>query len=152
MRLHSDAFSDGATLPKRFTCDGADLSPPLDWSELPTDARSLVVLCDDPDAPMGTWHHWAAYDIPAERAGLAEGAGHPTEGSSFRQAMNDFHRPGYGGACPPRGGTRHHYEFKLIALSTDHLGLPDSASCRDVEREARKYALAEAKLVGIYGR
>jgi phosphatidylethanolamine-binding protein (PEBP) family uncharacterized protein len=74
------------------------------------------------------------------------------EKGSFKQAVNDFHRPGYGGACPPRGGSTHHYHFKLLALSTDHLTLPSGAGCREVEREARKYKIAEATLVGLYGR
>ena len=74
MQLRSSAFPDGTTIPRRFTCDGTDLSPPLDWSDAPEATRSFVLLCDDPDAPAGTWRHWAAYDIPADRAALVEGA------------------------------------------------------------------------------
>src|SRR5512139_1384802 len=99
MQLRSSAFPDGTTIPRRFTCDGTDLSPPLDWSDAPETTRSFVLLCDDPDAPAGTWRHWAAYDIPADRAALVEGAAQ--QGKGFRQAINDFQQPGYGGPCPP---------------------------------------------------
>jgi hypothetical protein len=150
MRLNSNAFADGSAISRRYSCDGVDLSPPLDWSGVPPGTRSLVLLCDDPDAPAGTWHHWAAYDIPADRTALAEGAAKQAQG--FKQAINDFRRPGYGGPCPPRGHGPHHYHFRLLALSIDHLGVRQDPSCRDVEREARKRILAEATLVGIYER
>jgi Raf kinase inhibitor-like YbhB/YbcL family protein len=150
MRLNSSAFADGSAIPRRYGCDGEDLSPPLDWSGVPDGARSLVLLCDDPDAPAGTWHHWAAYDIPADRAALAEGAAKQALG--FKQAINDFRRPGYGGPCPPSGHGPHHYHFRLLALPIDHLAVRRDPSCRDIEREARKHILAEATLVGIYER
>jgi phosphatidylethanolamine-binding protein (PEBP) family uncharacterized protein len=92
MRLGSSALVDGATIPRRFTCDGEDLSPPLEWTGAPAEARSFVLLCDDPDAPAGTWHHWAAYDIPGEHVGLAEGASRHADKEGFKQAINDFHR------------------------------------------------------------
>ena len=95
MRLTSSAFADGATIPRRFTCDGQNLSPPLAWTDVPDGARSLVLLCDDPDAPAGTWHHWAVYDIPRDRAGLPEGISQRDDG--FKQASNDFRGVGYGG-------------------------------------------------------
>ncbi|MEX0751791.1 MAG: YbhB/YbcL family Raf kinase inhibitor-like protein [Xanthobacteraceae bacterium] len=151
MRLSSNVFADRAAIPRRFTCDGEDLSPPLDWSDAPAETRSFVLLCDDPDAPAGTWHHWAAYDIPADQAALAAGAAQHAE-KLFKQAINDFQRPGYGGPCPPHRHGPHHYHFRLLALSTDHLALRKSSSCRDVEREARKHVLAEALLVGVYER
>jgi Raf kinase inhibitor-like YbhB/YbcL family protein len=123
MRLGSSALVDGATIPRRFTCDGEDLSPPLEWTGAPAEARSFVLLCDDPDAPAGTWHHWAAYDIPGKHVGLAEGASRHADKEGFKQAINDFHRSGYGGPCPPRGHGPHHYHFQLLALSIDHLPL-----------------------------
>jgi len=126
------------------------VSPPLDWSDAPAEARSLVILCDDPDAPAGTWRHWAAYNIPVDRAGLPEGAARHAVG--FSQALNDFGRPGYGGPCPPRGHGPHRYHFRLLALSTDHLRVGRDPPCRDVEREARKHLLAEAVLIGVYER
>lgn len=149
MQLKSSAFGAGSTIPQRFTCDGEDLSPPLEWSGAPSAARSFALLCEDPDAPRGTWHHWAAYDIPADRASIAAGeAGR----QGLRQAVNDFGKVGYGGPCPPHGHGPHHYHFHLLALSVDHLTLQGSPGCRDVEREARRHVIAEAYLVGIYER
>src|SRR5207249_6691898 len=114
--------------------------------------RSFVLLCDDPDAPAGTWHHWAVYDMPPERAALPEGAGQFGRGERLKQAINDFGRPGYGGPCPPRGHGPHHYHFRLLALSTPSLPLRKDPSCRDVKREARKHLIQEANLVGLYER
>ncbi len=152
MRLSSTAFTHGSAIPRRFTCDGEDLSPPLDWSDAPAGTRSFVLLCDDPDAPAGTWHHWAAYDITAGQTALAPGAAQHAEKQGFKQATNDFQRVGYGGPCPPHRHGPHHYHFRLLALSVDHPPLRKSPSCRDVEREARKHVLAEALLVGVYKR
>jgi Raf kinase inhibitor-like YbhB/YbcL family protein len=151
MRLRSSAFADGAAIPRRFSCDGDDVSPPLEWSEVPDATRGFALLCDDPDAPGGTWHHWAVYDLPAERRSLAEGAGR-RDAKDLAQAVNDFGRMGYGGPCPPRGHGPHHYQFRLLALSSDPLAIGKNPPCREVEREARKYLLAESVLVGIYRR
>ena len=149
MKLVSSAFPDGAAIPQRFTCDGENLSPALNWSGAPDGTRSFVLLCDDPDAPAGTWHHWVAYDIPPTMTELVEGIAQKTK---LKQAVNDFRKTGYGGPCPPHGHERHHYHFGLLALSTDHLLARPNASCRDVEREARRFTLAEATLVGWYER
>jgi Raf kinase inhibitor-like YbhB/YbcL family protein len=152
MLLRSSAFPHGSTIPRRFTCDGEDLSPPLEWSGVPPGTRSFVLLCDDPDAPAGTWHHWAAYDIPAAQTAFAAGVAKHADKQDFRQAINDFQRVGYGGPCPPRRHGPHHYHFRLLALSIDRLVVHKDPSCRDVEREARKHALAEAILIGVYER
>lgn len=152
MQLSSSAFSSGAAIPRRFTCDGEDLSPALDWMATPATTRSFVLLCDDPDAPAGKWHHWAAYDIASDQTGLAEGAGHDRGAARFKQAINDFRRTGYGGPCPPRGHGPHRYHFRLLALSVDHLALHAKPSCSEVEREARKHVVAEATLIGVYQR
>jgi Raf kinase inhibitor-like YbhB/YbcL family protein len=153
MQLRSSDFHDGAAIPRRFTCDGDDLSPSLEWSGAPPQTRSFVLLCDDPDAPAGTWHHWAAYDIPPDSTGLAAGAAADRGGKGFKQAINDFRKPGYGGPCPPHRHGIHHYHFRLLALSVERLPLhTTSPSCREVEREARQHALAEAILVGLYQR
>lgn len=101
MQLSSNAFSGGSAIPHRFTCDGEDLSPPLDWQAAPEMTASFVLLCDDPDAPSGTWHHWAVYDIDAAQTALAEGASHRSGAVQFKQAINDFHRVGYGGPARP---------------------------------------------------
>jgi len=149
MKLVSSAFADGAAIPRRFTCDGENLSPPLQWSGVPAGTRSFVLLCDDPDAPAGTWHHWAVYDIPPVLTEFAHGAAQNTK---MKQAVNDFRKAGYGGPCPPQGHGPHHYHFRLLALSTDQLRAKSNASCPDIEREARKHAIAEAILVGWYER
>jgi len=152
VQLSSSAFSGGSAIPRRFTCDGENLSPPLDWEAAPPKTRSFVLLCDDPDAPAGTWHHWAVYDIPAGQTGLAEDASRGGGATRLKQGINDFHRTGYGGPCPPHGHGRHRYHFRLLALRVDHLSLGAKPSCREVVREARASVIAEATLVGIYQR
>jgi Raf kinase inhibitor-like YbhB/YbcL family protein len=152
MHLSSPAFSDAQRIPRRFTCDGEDVSVPLRWSDAPADTRSLVLLCDDPDAPAGVWHHWAVYDIPPDWTELAEGIGRPGAKAGLKQATNDFGRSGYGGPCPPQRHGPHHYRFHLLALAIDRLPVRASPSCQEVERQARKHAIAEATLVGLYER
>jgi Raf kinase inhibitor-like YbhB/YbcL family protein len=152
MRLRSSAFADGAAIPRRFSCEGEDVSPPLEWSDVPAGAKSFTVICEDPDAPGGTFHHWAAFDISGTQSDLPLDAGHQAQRLGFKQATNDFERTGYSGPCPP-GGAPHHYHFRLLALSVEQLsGLPANPSCREVDREARKHLLAEAILVGVYRR
>lgn len=153
MRLQSKGFADGGTIPLRFTCDGDDISPPLHWSDAPLLTKSFVLLCDDPDAPGGVWRHWAVYDIPAERTSLDENEGRSGGRQNFKQAINDFDRPEYGGPCPPHRHGIHHYHFKLLALAIGELPLArKDPSCEEVEREARKHMLAEATLIGVYQR
>ena len=152
MELRSSGFRNGATIPRRFTCDGEDVSPPLQWANAPAGTRSFVLLCDDPDAPAGVWHHWAAFDIPADQTELAEDAARHPAGKGFAQAINDFRKAGYGGPCPPHQHGIHRYHFRLLALSMDRLPVGAKASCREVEREARKHVIAEATLIGLYQR
>jgi hypothetical protein len=152
MRLSSTAFDDGGEVPRRYTCDGEDISPPLNWSGAPSDTQSFVLLCADPDAPAGTWRHWAVYNISRAETALSEGAGLASARHGFRQAINDFGYPAYGGPCPPRGHGLHHYRFHLLAVSVPELALGPNATFADVEKEARKYALAESTLVGVYRR
>ena len=111
MHISSAAFSDGSPIPRRYTCDGEDLSPPVEWSNPPEETRSFVLLCNDPDAPFGTWHHWAAYDLPPNLRSLPEDATRHAERHGFKQAINDFNRAGYGGPCPPHHHAPHHYSF-----------------------------------------
>lgn len=151
-RLSSTAFADGAAIPRRFTCEGEDVSPPLAWSGAPAGAESFALVCSDADAPAGTWYHWAVFDIPAAAVSLAES--HPKDATvgGIRQGLNDFKRTGYGGPCPPRGHGIHHYRFVLTALGVASLGLKPGAGAREVEREAKRRALGEAVLVGTYAR
>lgn len=151
MRLRSSAFADGSSIPRRFSCEGEDISPPLEWSDVPAGTKSIALLCEDPDAPGGTWHHWAAYDILHTLTSLPVDAGRNAQKLGFKQAINDFQKSGYGGPCPPPG-TPHHYHFRLLALSIETLALPEAATCLDVESAARKHVLAEATLVGIFRR
>lgn len=152
MRLSSMAFSKRSAIPQRFSCDVDDMSPPLEWSDAPAGTRSFVLLAGDPDAPSGSFHHWGACDIVADTAALAPSVSGEAEEAGFKQAINDFQRPGYGGPCPPRGHPPHHHHFRLLALSADRLSFRRNPACLDVEREARKHALAGAVLVGLQQR
>lgn len=150
--LSSPAFAPGGAIPAQYTCDGADLSPPLAWSGAPPATGSLVLVLVDPDAPSGTFRHWAVYDIPAGAGGLAAGYGPRRPAPGLREARNDFGRIGYGGPCPPRGGGVHHYHFRLLAISRPRLDLGPAATVLDVERAAAPYTIARTELVGTYRR
>lgn len=131
------------------TCEGADLSPSIEWSGEPSAARSLALLVDDPDAPGGTWTHWLLYDLPPAVHSLAQGI---KPGKLGLSGTNDFGRPGYGGPCPPRGGGPHRYFFKLCALDVASLGLGAGARRKDVDCALRDHILAEAQYIGRYER
>lgn len=150
MELTSTAFGPMAEIPRRHTCEGEDIAPPLRWSGVPPAAKSLALIVDDPDAPdpaapKRTWVHWVLYDIPPDAAGLPEG-GQPLP-SGTREGLNDWNRSGYGGPCPPIG--RHRYFFKLYALDTKLTALqrPTKAA---VEHAVKGHVLAHAELVGTY--
>jgi Raf kinase inhibitor-like YbhB/YbcL family protein len=152
MKLQSSAFDDGDRLPKRHSCDGEDMSPPLSWSGAPEDTRSFAIFCDDPDAPSGSFHHWAMYDIPKTTRELPEGFASKVERSLILQGTNDFGKSGYGGACPPKGHGDHHYHFKVMALDCGHLDTHGRSKAADIETMAREHCIAEAELVGVYSR
>lgn len=145
--LQSKAFGDGDTLPVKYTCDGEDQAPPLAWSDPPHGTKSFALVVDDPDAPSGTFRHWGAWNIPADSKGIEEG-----QASQFPQAVNDFGKQGYGGACPPEGHGPHRYRFKLFALDTDRLELPSGAKVIDVEKAAAEHMLGRAEMTGTYER
>lgn len=151
IHLTSPAFAEGAPIPAKHTCDGKDLSPPLKWSNVPQGTKSLALICDDPDAPVGTWAHWVLYNIPPSATELPEGVP-PKEVvlNSARQGINDFKRIGYGGPCPPPGGP-HRYFFKLYALNAE-LSLRPGATKRDLLRAMEGHILAEGQLMGTYRR
>jgi Raf kinase inhibitor-like YbhB/YbcL family protein len=146
LELASDAFRDGQAIPRQYSCDGADQSPPLSWGEPPAGTKSFALIVDDPDAPGGTFRHWGAYDIPAEARSLSAGQ------AAGAQVVNDFGKTGYGGPCPPKGHGVHHYHFKLFALGVDKLGLGAGAKVEDVEKAARQHAIGQAELIGTYER
>jgi Raf kinase inhibitor-like YbhB/YbcL family protein len=152
MTLKSPAFGAGKPIPKRLSCEGDDLSPPLSWSSAPGGVKSYALVCEDPDAPAGTWHHWGIYNIPGDHDSLPEGFPPDSEVGGIRQAVTDFGRPGYGGPCPPRGHGTHHYYFRLYALDVAKLDLPLDADCEQVKAAAKRHAIEEAELMGTYSR
>ena len=145
IQITSSAFKDGETIPAKYTCDGANVSPPLAWSGVPGGTQSLAVIADDPDAPVGTWVHWVLYDLPAGQTSLVEGV----QGVALEGA-NDFRKTGYGGPCPPRGKP-HRYFFKLYALDA-LANLKPTASKADLEKAMQGHILAQGQLMGRYGR
>ena len=150
MKLTSPAFSEGGSIPARYTCDGEDVSPPLEWDGAPAEAKGLALVCGDPDAPAGDWVHWTVYDLPPSRTGLPEGVPPRDEiEGGGRQGRNDFRKIGYGGPCPP-GGT-HRYVFTLYALDR-MLGLRGGATKAEVRAALRGHVVAEGKLTGKYSR
>lgn len=151
LKLTSAAFQPGGTIPKKFTCDGPDVSPALAWSGAPAGTKSFALIMDDPDAPVGTWVHWVLYDLPAGMHELAENVAKQEElPDGARQGRNDFRRIGYGGPCPPPGPA-HRYFFKLYALDAK-LGLKPGATKADVEKAMKGHVLAQGELMGRYGR
>jgi Raf kinase inhibitor-like YbhB/YbcL family protein len=145
IQITSSAFKEGETIPAKYTCDGANVSPPLVWSGVPDGAKSLAVIADDPDAPVGTWVHWVLYDLPTGQNSLVEGV----QGAGL-QGINDFRKTGYGGPCPPRGKP-HRYIFKLYALDS-LANLKPGASKADLEKAMQGHILAQGQLMGRYGR
>lgn len=145
IELVSTAFAPNGVIPKRYTCDGENLSPPLAWSHLPPQTKSIALIMDDPDAPIGTFVHWVIFNIPPEVTGFAEGEkGIGVEGS------NDFRKVGYGGPCPPRG-SNHRYFFKVYALDIK-LNLDTGATKKDLEKAMQGHILDQGELIGRYGR
>lgn len=149
--LMSPAFEEGGTIAKKYTCDGPDLSPPLKWTDPPAGTQSLVLIVDDPDAPVGTWVHWVLYNVPPETREFPEGQSTDESlKSGGKQGINDFRKVGYGGPCPPKGPA-HRYIFKLYALDT-MLQLGPKPGKGDVEKGMKGHVLAETRLMGKYGR
>jgi Raf kinase inhibitor-like YbhB/YbcL family protein len=145
--VRAEGFSKGASIARRFSCDGEDLSPILRWSGEPSETRSFALILDDPDAPGGVWNHWLLWDIPSDVHSLPEG-----EDSLGKAGTNDFGRRGYGGPCPPRGGGPHRYFFRLFALNVPTLGLPQGAKRSALEEVLPKHVIAEATYMGRYER
>jgi Raf kinase inhibitor-like YbhB/YbcL family protein len=150
LELKSSAFEEGGIIPKKYTCDGEDISPPLIWTSLPDGTKTLALICDDPDAPGGTWVHWVIFNIPADTGDLGENVPPQKElTNGARQGTNDFRKIGYGGPCPP-GGT-HRYYFKIYSLDTD-LDLEAGASKTQLLQAMKGHVLGEEQLMGKYKR
>jgi Raf kinase inhibitor-like YbhB/YbcL family protein len=147
--LTSAGFAEGAAIPARYTCDGQNSAPPLRWDG-PPDARSFVLIVDDPDAPGGTFTHWVLYDIPGAQRELPEGLSNV--GALGTPGMNDFSRVGYSGPCPPARSGAHRYVFTLAALDIATLNLPPEAARKQVEAAMRGHILGQARLIGRYER
>jgi Raf kinase inhibitor-like YbhB/YbcL family protein len=151
MQLTSTAFTEGAAIPAKHTCDARDVSPPLKWTGVPAGAKSLALIVDDPDAPAGTWVHWVLYDLPASKSELTEDVPKSQYvAGGAKQGLNDFRHLGYGGPCPPHGKP-HRYFFKLYALDAV-LDLKPGLTKKDLESAMEKHILAQAQLMGTYQR
>jgi Raf kinase inhibitor-like YbhB/YbcL family protein len=155
LTLTSPAFSNEETIPRQYTCDGADQSPPLRWTGAPPETQSFALIVHDPDAPRGDFTHWVLFDIPADMAEIPEGAapdGVGTGAERRRGGTNDFGKEGYGGPCPPPGHGRHRYFFTLYSLDRGNLGLGRGARRAEVEAAMQGHVLAQAQLMGTYER
>lgn len=151
MTLTSAAFVPNDRIPSQYTCDAEDASPPLSWSGAPSGVKSFALICDDPDAPVGTWVHWVLWNIPGDTNLLQEKLPKKDKlPNGARQGITDFKRPGYGGPCPPPGKP-HRYFFKLYALDT-MLDLPAKSTKAKLEEAMKGHILSEAQLLGIYSR
>jgi Raf kinase inhibitor-like YbhB/YbcL family protein len=144
MKIMSSAFQEGANIPSKFTCDGGDVSPPLQIGGVPSAARSLVLIVDDPDAPGGLFTHWIVWNIPTQTTTIAEGSA-----PKGVQGTNDFGKTGYGGPCPPSG--THRYFFKIFALDRE-LDLPAGAKRAKLDAQMRGHVIAHAEWMGRYAR
>jgi len=147
-KLITNAFADGGWIPELNSCDGADISPSLEWSGEPPETLSFALIVEDPDAPAGTWHHWILYDIAGKIHNLAQAY---KPGSLGLSGTNDFGKPGYGGPCPPKGAP-HRYFFKLHALAVHTLGLPGGVKAAELQQAIKGHVLAETQYMGKYQR
>ena len=150
MQLTSTVFAQGQSIPRKYTCDGQDISPPLTWRAAPANTQSFALVMDDPDAPVGVWDHWLIFNIPAAANGLAENVlPEPRLPDGSVQGTNSWGRVGYGGPCPPRG--QHRYFFRLYALDTT-LNLGPETRKKQLLEAMQGHILAQAELMGVYAR
>jgi len=150
MKLTSTAFKEGEAIPRAYTCDGANVSPSLEWGGVPKNAKTLAIICDDPDARASTWVHWVLYELPANNIGLVENVPltENLKAGGF-QGQNDFGKIGYDGPCPPSG--THRYFFKLYALDAA-LDLKPGATKAELEKAMEGHIVGQAQLMGTYRR
>jgi Raf kinase inhibitor-like YbhB/YbcL family protein len=150
IKITSSAFGNGGLIPSRYTCDGKNVSPPLRWEDVPEGTRTIALICDDPDAPVGTFVHWVLFNLPAVTKELAEDVpADKTLQNGARQGITDFGRIGYGGPCPPSG--THRYFFKIYALDTE-LALKAGAGKHELLKAMEGHILAQGQLTGKYKR
>jgi len=150
MVIYSSAFKENEMIPPKYTCDGENISPPLSWSGASQNTKSFALVVDDPDAPMGIWVHWVVYNIPASVTSFDENIP-PIENleNGALQGMNDFHKKGYGGPCPPSG--IHRYFFKIYALDKI-ISLSSGATKTQLEKAMDGHIIAKGELIGKYSR
>jgi Raf kinase inhibitor-like YbhB/YbcL family protein len=151
IQVSSSAFREGEMIPRRYTCDGAGISPPLSWTGVPAEAQSLALVCSDPDAPRGTFTHWVVYNLPPDLTGLPEGVSpEPRMENGGEQGVNTTGATGY--VCPgPPSGQTHRYIFTVYALDT-HLSLTGEPTRAALEQAMRGHILAQGQLMGRYAR
>jgi Raf kinase inhibitor-like YbhB/YbcL family protein len=145
IQITSSAYNDGGNIPRLYTCDDQNVSPPLAWTGVPTNTVSLALIMDDPDAPSGTWVHWVLFNLPPNLTSVEQG-----KSGGGKDGVNDFGKLGYGGPCPPRG-SNHRYLIKLYALDSI-LDLKAGATKAQVESAMKGHILAQGQLMGRYGR
>jgi hypothetical protein len=150
LKLTSTAFKEGESIPRQYTCDGVNISPPLEWNGGPKTAKTIAIIADDPDAPAGTWVHWVLYNLPADNIGVVENvpATENLKAGGF-QGTNDFGKIGYGGPCPPSG--THRYFFKIYVLDSE-LALKAGATKDELLKAMEGHVLAQSQLMGTYKR
>jgi Raf kinase inhibitor-like YbhB/YbcL family protein len=144
MQVSSSAFENNGKIPSEYTCDGQDILPPLNIIQIPKEAKTLAIIMDDPDAPMGTFTHWTVWNIPPSKTEFSK-----NEKVSFPQGITSFGKKGYGGPCPPSG--THRYFFKIYALDT-RLDLVDGSSLKELQQAISGHVISESTLVGKYSR
>jgi Raf kinase inhibitor-like YbhB/YbcL family protein len=150
IQIISSAFEDGGLILSKYTCDGANVSPPLQWGSVPNETKSIVLICDDPDAPVGTFVHWVLFNLPAQTRQLEENIpSEKTLSNGAKHGINDFGRIGYGGPCPPSG--THRYFFKIYALNME-VDLPAGISKQKLLNAIQGHILAQGQLIGKYKR
>lgn len=150
--LSSPAFSAGTPMPRRYAREGDNLSPPLEWADPPRGTQSFALIVEDPDAPRGTFRHWAVFDIPADRTALPEAVEGDGSRLDLGHGRNDYGHDHYDGPEPPRGHGIHHYHFRLAALDIPALTVAPGASVEEVMAAARPHVIGETELVGTYAR
>jgi Raf kinase inhibitor-like YbhB/YbcL family protein len=150
MEIKSSAFKEGALISGKYTCDNIDISPPLEWSQVPDGTKTFALICDDPDAPMGTWVHWVLFNLPGNILELPENVQKlEVLKNGARQGKNDFGKIGYGGPCPPSG--THRYYFKIYALD-EELDFKPGITKKELLKAMEGHILAEGQLMGKYKR
>ncbi|MEN2998947.1 MAG: YbhB/YbcL family Raf kinase inhibitor-like protein [Brevinematia bacterium] len=150
IKVSSSAFKDGDFIPRKYTCDGDDISPEIRIEGIPTGTKSLVLINDDPDAPVGVWDHWILYDIPPNTNTIPEGIKPEREfPNGMKHGINSWGRVGYGGPCPPSG--THRYYFRVYALDIQ-LNLPPGATKQKILKAMEGHILAQGELMGKYAR